>query len=282
MIVFLVIRMQETPLMLAMALAFVGGLLSFVSPCCAPLLPGYLGFLGRTAVDPAAPPARRTLVAHGLAFVLGFTTVFTVAGIAVAQVLTNVQSAQGYVRWIGGVIVILLGLHTTRLIQIPFLHRTWGVTPRPPAPRGGAGRMGIVANPPPAPVTRGDTVSTAVRAMAWPLAFGRSYLIGLFFAAGWSPCIGPILAGIYGVVAARPANGGLLLTMYSLGLGVPFLLMALFFGQMSRLMRRLNRYYNAISLVSGLFLILIGVLMLTDTMTRLARYAPPLTIPGIR
>lgn len=283
MTVVLAIRISETPLLFAMVLAFVGGLLSFVSPCCAPLLPGYLGFLGRTAVDPDKPPTRRMMFAHGLAFVLGFTTVFTIAGIAIVQVLRSVSSAQGYVRLVGGVLIILLGLHTTRLIQIPALHRTWRLTPRLPTARGGMGRLGIIATPVPAPAAAG---CDAAPAMAQPSAgnwraFGRSYVIGIFFAAGWTPCVGPILAGIYGVVAAQAANGGVLLAAYSLGLGVPFLLMALWFSRISRLMRRLNRYYNAISLASGLFLILIGILILTDTMTRLARYAPPLTIPGV-
>ena len=106
-------------------------------------------------------------------------------------------------------------------------------------------------------------------------------MIGIFFAAGWSPCVGPILAGIYGVVGSQPANGGILLFVYSLGLGVPFLGVALLFGKASGVLRRVNRWYGIISMVSGLFLIAIGCLLLTDSFTRLAQYAPAIGIPGI-
>lgn len=113
------------------------------------------------------------------------------------------------------------------------------------------------------------------------LPFGRSFLVGIFFAAGWSPCVGPILTGIYGVVGSQPANGGVLLFVYSLGLGVPFMLVALLFGQAGGILRRINRHYGLISLVSGIFLIAIGILLLTDTFTRLAQIAPAINLPGV-
>ncbi|MCA1666527.1 MAG: cytochrome c biogenesis protein CcdA [Thermomicrobia bacterium] len=222
----LAVRVQNTPLIVGIPLAFLGGLLSFVSPCVLPLVPGYIGYLAGTSVAGTDVPRRRTLLLNGLAFVLGFSAVFTLVGIAIGQVLTSVQSAQGYVRWVGGVVVILLGFHMLGLIRIPFLNR-------------------------------------------------------IFFAAGWSPCVGPILTGIYGVVGSQPANGGLLLFIYSLGLGVPFLCVALLFGTASGTLRRVNRYYGVISIVSGLFLIAIGVLLLTDTFTRLAQYAPVMSLPGV-
>ncbi len=279
MIVFLTIRVAETPLVFALALAFLGGLLSFVSPCCASLVPGYVGHLAGTSVDPRVPPTRRALFAHGLAFVLGFATVFTVTGIAIGLLLRNVQSAQGYVRWIGGILLILMGLHTTRLIQIPLLNRSFTIAPRWRAPGAGR-RLGIIANPPPATLPTGATTGARPAGEQWPM-LARSFLVGIFFAAGWSPCVTTILTGIYGIVATRPASGGPLLFAYSMGIGVPFLLLALFFGSVSGVLRRLNRYYRAISLVSGLFLIFIGILLLTDTLTRLARYAPFFQIPGI-
>lgn len=246
------LRIQETPLVVGMALAFLGGLLSFASPCCLPLIPGYLGHLASTTVAPGAAPSRRAVLGHGLSFVLGFATVFTVAGIAIGQLLTSVQSAQGYVRWIGGIVVILMGLHTTGLLPIPALYRTINVFPKLPPGTGGAWR-----------------------------APGRSFLVGVFFAAGWSPCVGPILTGIYGVVGTQPTNGGILFFVYSLGLGVPFLAMAFCFGRIRGGLRHLNRYYNAVSLVSGLFLIGIGFLLLTDTFAWLARYAPVISLPGV-
>jgi cytochrome c-type biogenesis protein len=245
--VLLNVRIEGAPLVFGLPLALLGGLLSFVSPCVLPLVPGYIGYLAGTAVTERTVAPRRTLLLNGLAFVLGFSAVFTLVGVAVGQLLTSVQSAQGYVRWVGGVVVIILGFHMLGLIRAPFLNRTVKVQP------------GVGA----------------------PLTLGRSFVIGVFFAAGWSPCVGPILTGIYGVVGAQPANGGILLFAYSLGLGIPFLAVALVFGRATGALRRVNRYYGAISLVSGLFLIAIGVLLLTDMMARLARYAPAINLPGV-
>jgi cytochrome c-type biogenesis protein len=277
------IRIQETPLILGMALAFIGGLLSFGSPCCLPLIPGYLGHLAGTTVTPGAAPTRRAVLGHGLSFVLGFATVFTVVGIAVGRLLTSVQAAQGYVRWVGGAVIILMGLHTTGLVEIPLLHRTITMHPRLPALTRDGRETGIVANASGVPIIAdGRVLTLAARrsADAW-VSLGRSFLFGVFFAAGWSPCVGPILTGIYGVVGAQPANGGLLFFAYSLGLGAPFLVVAFLFGRIRSGLWHLNRYYNAVSLVGGLFLIAIGILLFTDTFSRLARYAPAINLPGI-
>lgn len=272
------IQVESAPLVVAAALAFIGGLLSFVSPCVLPLVPGYIGHLAGTSVTPGQAPGRRSLIAHGLAFVLGFSAVFTVAGIGVGLFLTNVQAAQGYVRWAGGIVIIIMGLHTTGLVRIPFLNRTVKLSATA-LPRFGRRRgLGIIAHPPPTRETVADAVQRPASSM---LALGRSALVGVFFAAGWSPCVGPILTGIYGVVGAQPANGGLLLFCYSLGLGVPFMLVAFAFARVSGFLRRINRYYGVISLVSGCFLILIGVLLLTDTLARLSTLAPTIGIPGL-
>lgn len=273
----LTIRIAGTPLVIGLALAVLGGLLSFASPCVLPLVPGYIGYLAGTAVTDRTSPRRRALLLNGFAFVLGFSAVFTLFGVAVGQFLTNVQSAQGYVRWVGGVVIILLGFQMLGLVHIPFLDRS--INMRPPAGLLGArrDRLGIVSHPPPGV----RATDRAARQVVAPLMLIRSFLIGVFFAAGWSPCVGPILAGIYGIAGAQPANGGFLLFAYSLGLGIPFLLVALLFGRASDGLRRINRYYGAISIASGLFLIVIGVLLLTDTMSRLARYAPIINIPGI-
>jgi cytochrome c-type biogenesis protein len=276
------IRVQETSLLIGALIAFAGGLLSFVSPCVLPLVPGYLGYLAGTTVDAGTWRARRTVFWHGVSFVLGFSAVFTAAGIAVGQFLTNVQAAQGYVRWIGGCVIIVLGVHMTGLIRLPFLDRTLRVQPHAVLrPRRDPRHLGIIANP--GPMRADDTGATGARdaGSATALAFGRSFLVGIVFAAGWSPCIGPILAGIYGVVGAQPAHGGVLLAVYSLGLGVPFLLVALLLGRASAILRRMNRYYGIISVVSGLLLILIGVLLLTNALARLAIYAPALNLPGV-
>ncbi len=278
----LAVHIQGTPLIFGIPLAFLGGLLSFVSPCVLPLVPGYIGYLAGTSVAVGSAPPRRTLLLNGLAFVLGFSAVFTLFGVAIGQLLANVQSAQGYVRWIGGVVIIVLGFHTLGLMHIPFLNRTIKMQPGADFLGGKRGGLGIVAHPRATPERSGETRMPVAEQQSALTLFGRSFVIGTFFAAGWSPCVGPILTGIYGVVGAQPVNGGLLLFVYSLGLGVPFLWVALLFGKASGMLRRVNRYYGLISIVSGLFLIGIGVLLLTDTMTRLAQYAPPISIPGVR
>lgn len=270
------IQVENAPLLVGAALAFIGGLLSFVSPCVLPLVPGYIGHLASTSVAPGQAPSRRSLMAHGLAFVLGFSAVFTIVGIGIGAFLSNVQAAQGYVRWIGGVVIIIMGLHTTGLVKIPFLNRTMKMNPSAVPQFSKRRGLGIIANPPP---TMHPTQGQASGIAALDLA--RSAVVGVFFAAGWSPCVGPILTGIYGVVGAQPASGGFLLFCYSLGLGVPFLLVAAAFARASGMLRRINRYYGVISLVSGAFLILIGVLLLTDTLARLSIYAPSFTIPGV-
>jgi cytochrome c-type biogenesis protein len=278
--VLLNVRIEGAPLVLGLPLALLGGLLSFVSPCVLPLVPGYIGYLAGTAVTERTAAPRRTLLLNGLAFVLGFSAVFTLVGVAVGQLLTSVQSAQGYVRWVGGVVVILLGFHMLGIIRIPLLNRTMKMQTGVVRPSSRRNRLGIVAHPSPEGAATSDTAAHQSTVGA-PLTLGRSFLIGVFFAAGWSPCVGPILTGIYGVVGAQPANGGILLFAYSLGLGIPFLAVALVFGRATGALRRVNRYYGAISLVSGLFLIAIGVLLLTDMMTRLARYAPAINLPGV-
>lgn len=275
------IRFQGAPLMVGVPLAFLGGLLSFVSPCVLPLMPGYIGYLAGTSVAEESVPQRRTLLLNGVAFVLGFSAVFTLFGIAIGQFLTNVQAAQGYVRWAGGVVIIFLGFHMLGLIRIPLLNRTVKVHPSATFIGPNRDRLGIVAHPRMTQERGGEVQTPVIERRSVVIMFGRSFLIGMFFAAGWSPCVGPILTGIYGVVGAQPANGGILLFVYSLGLGVPFLCVALLFGKASGMLRRVNRWYGLISMVSGLFLIAIGCLLLTDTFTRLAQHAPPISLPGI-
>ncbi|MHB8644475.1 MAG: cytochrome c biogenesis CcdA family protein [Thermomicrobiales bacterium] len=267
------IRIQNSSLLVGVILAFVGGLLSFGSPCCLPLVPGYLGHLAGISVEPGAATTRRGIIGHGIAFVLGFATVFTVVGIAVGQVLTDIQVLQGYVRWIGGVVIIIMGLHTTGLVEIPILNRTIKMHPTLSELNAGDGQVGIVAN-------RGASPRRQQSLGGRP-AHSRSFLVGVFFAAGWSPCVGPILTGIYGVAGTQPGSAGVLFFAYSLGLGLPFLLVALFFGHIRHGLWHLNRYYNVVACISGAFLIFIGILLLTDTFARLARYAPVINLPGV-
>ena len=196
----------------------------------------------------AASAPRRLLLTHSFAFVLGFAAIFTVFGIAVGQFLTNIQNGLDYLRWFGGIAVIVLGIHTIGLLRIPLLDRQAKISAEERLPRG--------------------------RILS-------SFLLGVFFAAGWSPCIGAILSGIFAVAATQGARAGVLFFFYALGLGIPFIVTALAFGWVTPLLRRMNQHLGLVSAVSGIFLIVVGVLLLTNQFERLARYAPVFDEPEI-
>lgn len=270
-------------------LAFFAGILSFISPCVLPLVPAYIGYLtaraaGQSAADlrtagaGAAIKVNRTVVfLHGVFFVLGFTLVFVGFGlilsmgvslIAGSSALQTVQAgaidARRILAQIGGVVVILFGLHVMGLTnwiinQIVKISPNSGLTKtlqkvqgwlymdtrREMNPNNSAGYLG-------------------------------STFMGMFFAAGWSPCIGPILGSILTLAATATTGstfltaGGLLLA-YSIGLGVPFLAAAIAINQMKGLMKRLQKRMRLITTLSGAFLILVGVLLLNGELERLAQ-----------
>lgn len=233
---------DSVPFLFAVALSFVGGLLSFASPCVLPLVPAYLGHLAGTSLRSAEPPSRAYLLSHALAFVIGFSSVFTLAGIAIGLFISSLQSSLDYIRIVGGVAVIVVGLHTAGLITIPLLYR------------------------------QAKLDSSGIKGGSWV----SSFLIGVAFAAGWSPCVGSILTGIFGLAATQTTQAGLLFFIYSLGLGLPFVLAALLLGRFTGWMRRINQHYRTLSLVSGGFLILVGLLLLTNSFGWLASLLPPI------
>ena len=236
----------EAPLIFAALIAVVGGVLSFISPCVMPLVPGYLGYLTGTVVGESKEPPRRLLLMHSVAFVLGFAVLFTVFGIAVGQFLERWQTGLDYVRWFGGIAVIVLGIHMMGIIRIGFLDRQAKVSAEDKLPRG---------------------------------RLSSSFLLGVFFAAGWSPCVGAILSGIFAIAATQGPRAGVLFFFYALGLGIPFILTALAFGWITPLLRKMNQHLGVVSAVSGVFLIVVGALLLTNQFERLARFAPVIDEP---
>ncbi len=230
---------------LSVGLAFLAGLLSFLSPCVLPLVPVYLGYLSGTTVADREPGRLRTAL-HASAFVGGFALVFvalgSLAGLAgyvvaaptgplglVGRAAAGLSQATPWLGRAAGVLLVVLGLHLTGLVRIPWLYREL----RFEAGRGG--RRGLWA----------------------------SALVGMAFAAGWTPCVGPYLMGILILASTTGtvARGALLLAVYSLGLGLPFLLAGLALGAVSAELRKLNRYLNAVSVVGGGMLIAMGVLL---------------------
>jgi cytochrome c-type biogenesis protein len=230
------------------ALAFVAGLISFTSPCCLPLMPGYVSYVSGVASgtptggEGAVALRSRTMLAAGL-FVMGFATTFTLMGAAASELGTLILRNRLVLGRVAGVFVIVMGLATTGLLRVPFLYRE---------------RRFDLARIRPGP------------AGAVPL--------GMAFAIGWTPCIGPVLAGILTAAATVEGawRGAALLFVYSLGLGLPFLLLALGVTRTGRLFRWLRRHGRAIEVAGGSVLVLMGVLMISGRWIQL--FAPLLRL----
>ena len=223
-------------------LAFLAGLASFLSPCVLALVPAYVGYLGGWSVSPQGhiTSNRWTTFTHGLAFVLGFSLVFIGLGAAASALGALLYDVRIWMAKIGGVLVVVFGLHTMGVINIPILNYD---TRRQVQPNQGLG-------------------------------YFSSALMGIFFSAGWAPCVGPVLGTIL-TLALNSANlqsGMVLLSAYSVGLAVPFLLAALGIGRVAELMRKYHKTIRIISIITGVLLVIIGVMLFTGTLERLAQY----------
>ena len=245
---------------LGLGIAFAGGLVSFASPCCLPLVPAYVGYMvGATGEGSSG---RRPAFLHGLSFVAGFSLVF-LAFYAFIGVLGAFISPR-LLSMAGGALLVFLGLQVAGLINVRALLRDTRSMPT----------MGtslvMVGN-------TGAGIGTLAGGGGTP-AYPRSFAFGLLFAAGWSPCIGPILGGILGLAtaAASAATGTLLLVSYAAGLAIPFLAVAMGASWVTTRMGWFNRHHHAVSLVTGALLVILGVLMLTNTLGRLATLGSPL------
>lgn len=219
-------------------LSFGAGLLSFLSPCVLPLVPIYIGYLSGAAATPEGVVVeRRETLAHALAFVLGFTTIF-IAIFSALLSLTQYVDKQLLAR-VAGMILILFGIHLTGLVRIPFLYR-----------------------------------EARVQYQSDDLGLPRSFLTGMAFAAGWTPCVGPMLSFILalGTQTDTALQGTALLLLYSAGLGVPFLLTAYALETATRKLKGLNRYMHQIEILSGLLLVAVGLLMVSGQFQTLNVY----------
>jgi cytochrome c-type biogenesis protein len=263
--------MTGTDLTIAVALA--AGVISFLSPCVLPLVPAYLGQLTAIAVAGSAAGARPTrwlAMRHALAFVAGFGAVFTVLGITATFAAGPLVDYLPALRTIGGLILIVLGLELAGLLHIPGLQRTWR-----PLDAGASGSLatatGTTSFSMPATGV-GDRLGSRLVSSrgGWLASFG----LGSIFAIGWSPCIGIILGGILTMAATSGtvAQGTVLLIAYTIGLGLPFLLLAAVFDRAPRLMAPLIRHGRAVSLIGGLLVVFIGLAMVFDWLVLFPRY----------
>lgn len=228
----------------AYALALVAGVISFSSPCCLPLMPGYVSYVSGVAGGSSGSVATRSRVlAAGGLFVLGFSLVFTALGAGISGLGSLLLRHRAGLTQVAGVLVILFGSVNLGILRIRFLYRE----SRPDMRRIRPGPAG-----------------------ALPL--------GMAFALGWTPCIGPVLAGILALAASStsPVYGASLLLTYALGLGLPFFLLAAGLSREGRLMGWLRRHGRGIELVGGVVLVAMGILMITGTWLRL--FAPILRL----
>jgi len=274
---------------LTLLLAFGAGIISFVSPCVLPLVPAYLAQLTVVAVvrgedSPAAGAAsssRWLAVRHALAYVLGFSAVFTFLGVSASLIGGGLYDLLPTLRTVGGLLLIVMGLNLAGILTVPgiqrVLQRTWrpleagaaGELARASGTLSFGGRLDEDGGPGVGERLGGRLVGGRG---GWLASFG----LGVVFAVGWTPCIGIILGGILTVAASsgQTLQGGLLLFAYSLGLGLPFVALAIVYDRAPAVIRPLVRHGRAVSLVGGLLVVAIGFAMVFDWLTLLARFAP--------
>lgn len=216
-------------------LAFGAGLLSFLSPCCLPLYPSFLSYVTGISIEEVKRGKtffRRTALLHTLFFILGFSIVFFALGLSTSWLGTFFASQQDLIRQIGGVLLVLIGLVMLDVIRMDWMLKTWKLE---------------VKNR--------------------PLGYTGSILVGITYAAGWTPCVGPILSGIVVLGVTDPSRALGYTLAYTLGFAVPFFVMTFFVSKVSAL----ARYSDRLMKVGGVLMILFGVLLYTDKMTDITK-----------
>lgn len=258
--------------------AFIAGLLTFLAPCTLPLVPGYLGFISGTSLEDLKDPlkasgAKRKIFWNGFFFILGFSAVFIIMGTLIGFVgATFLAPYRIWLSRLGGIFVILFGLfmlhpHTNVILDAflakflsSFRHLLFKITQL----------FGVGVNVLKIPFL------TVERQFKAPALFARgrtlnSFILGSAFAFGWTPCVGPILGSILllASTSATAFQGSLLLAVFSAGLAVPFLALALGIGQASQFISKISKYLSVVSIIGGILLIFLGLLLLTGNMALL-------------
>jgi cytochrome c-type biogenesis protein len=222
---------------LAVSTAFIGGLISFLSPCVLPIIPGFLAFLAGTGTS--GNVRRRDVFMSSVYFVAGFALIFAILGVILNHVLGSTAFAiQVWLSRIGGIIVIFFGLYLTGLISLSFLDREY-------------------------------KFKTKTNIASRPLT---SFLFGLAFAAGWTPCVGPVLGVIIGLAVSSPGSAFILFLSYAVGLGVPFLLVGAFTAQASGFIAKYEHIASWVNKIFGIVLIILGIFVFTQTLASVASF----------
>jgi len=260
---------------LTLLVAIAAGVISFLSPCVLPLVPAYVGQLTAVAVAASAdgaPPSRWVALRHALAYVLGFGTVFTVLGVTATFAAGPLVDYLPALRQVGGVLLIVLGLNLAGILTIPTLERVWRPLEGGAASQLAGASGSIALAPAGGGASRVDRLGGRLVASrtGWLASFG----LGAIFAVGWTPCIGTILGGILGLAATSGTalQGAVLLVGYTVGLGIPFLVVGVLYDRAPALVRPLARHGQLVSLIGGLLVMAIGLAMLFDWLSLLPRY----------
>ncbi len=227
---------------LSLWLAYGAGVLSFLSPCVLPLVPSYVAFITGlsfeelTQEQPQGSKVRRTVLVHSLLFILGFSTLFTVLGASASFLGQFLAVHRDLIRIAGGILVILFGLFISGVFSLAFLQQ-----------------------------------EKKFHFQNKPLGYTGSFLVGVTFAAGWTPCVGPILSSIllYASTADDMKTGMLLLFFYSLGLGLPFFICSIALNSFLGFFQRARRFLGLFTKIGGIFLVIVGVLLLTNSLNLL-------------
>ena len=243
------VSIMDAGFALSALIALLAGVLSFLSPCVLPIVPPYLAYMGGITMGELTGQAgkRRSAVLPAVFFVLGLSTVFLLMGFAASSFGRLFLQHQDLMGRISGVVIILLGLHFLHVLRLPLLDRE-------------------------ARLDAGDRGGSALGA----------YVLGLAFAFGWTPCIGPQLGAILSLAAsgASLARGTALLAVYAIGLGIPFLLAAMFITRSLAVMNRLKRHMQLIEKAMGALLIVVGLALLTGAFSRFSYWLLE-TFPGL-
>lgn len=220
-------------------MAFTAGFISFLSPCVLPLIPSYVGFItGMSFADLTNEQNReavlRKTIINSLLFIFGFSLVFVALGATATVVGNALNQYQNMIRLVGGALVVVLGIHFTGIINIKFLQ-----------------------------------IEKRVHLKSRPIGYLGAVLIGMAFAAGWTPCIGPILGSILMVAATESdiMKGILLLGVYSLGFGIPFFISAVALNKFMTTYKKFNRFIPKLIVASGILLVIIGLLIMTNNLS---------------
>lgn len=225
---------------LTLIAVFIAGIISFLSPCILPLIPGFLAYLSGTSLGDTSKSARLKMFFNSVAFVIGFSTVFALIGVLLNTILEKSSyDIQIWLGRIGGLIIILFGLYLLKLIKIPFLEKEH--------------KLGVKRK--------------------FSITYVTSFVFGAAFAVGWSPCVGAVLGSVLALSITQPGGAFVLLMIYALGLGLPFLIVGIFSGQAVKLINKSAKFLKYFNIVVGIFLLILGILVFTQTLNIVANFS---------